>query len=130
MIKSMERACLLVAILCFMGFREVPLRRTLEENEVSVMLNQSLLLGPDPNFCSTSKRYAQETESKAFAMSSLMKRALVFFLLNYLMRLCTRIKLSGMHLFFMKALWFEDTNLDSLRASLLARTFENIFVTL
>jgi hypothetical protein len=78
---------------CFMGFPGVPLRRILEEDEANAMLNQSLHLGPNPNFYRTSRRYAQETESKAFAMSSLMKRALVFFLLNSLMRLCTRTKL-------------------------------------
>jgi hypothetical protein len=63
---------------CFIGFPGVAFRRTFEEDEAKVMLNQSLHLGPKSNFCTTSKRYTQDTESKVFAMSSLMKRAPVF----------------------------------------------------
>jgi hypothetical protein len=62
-----------------MGFPGVPFRRTLEVEEARVKLSHSLHFGPKPNLCSTSKRYAQDTELKAFVMSTLMKRACVFF---------------------------------------------------
>jgi hypothetical protein len=60
-----------------MGFPGVPFRRTLEVEEARVKLSHSLHFGPKPNLY-TSKRYAQDTELKAFVMSTLMKRACVF----------------------------------------------------
>jgi hypothetical protein len=54
--------------------------RILEEEEVKARLIQSLHLALQPNLSSTSSKYAHETESKAFAMSSLRKRVEIFFL--------------------------------------------------
>jgi hypothetical protein len=62
------------------GRPRIPFNRILEEEEVKVRLIQSLNLSPKPNLSSTSSKYAYETESKAFAMSSLRKRARIFFL--------------------------------------------------
>jgi hypothetical protein len=100
---EMESPCHML-LSCLRGFPGVPLRRILDEEVVKTMLIYSLHFGPNTNLSITSSRYAQETESKAFAMSSLTKRARVFFLWNSLIRLCTSTKLSWMHLFLMKAL--------------------------
>jgi hypothetical protein len=58
---------------CFIGQHGIPFRRILEDDETRVKLIQSIHRAPKPSFAKTSRRYAQENKSKAFAMSSLMK---------------------------------------------------------
>jgi hypothetical protein len=65
---------------CLIGRLEVPFKRILEEEEVKTRLIQSLHLVPKPNLFSTFSKYAHDTESKAFAISSLRKRVGIFFL--------------------------------------------------
>jgi hypothetical protein len=65
---------------CLIGRPEIPFKRILEEEEVKTRLIQSLNLAPKANLSNTSSKYAHETESKAFAMSSLRKRAGIFYL--------------------------------------------------
>jgi hypothetical protein len=65
---------------CLIGRPGIPFKRILEDDEARAKLIQSLHLAPKPSFSMTSRRYAQDNESKAFAMSSLMKSAGIFFL--------------------------------------------------
>jgi hypothetical protein len=70
---------------CLIGRPEIPFKRILEDEEERAKLIQSLHLVLKPSFSNTSNRYAYETESKDFAMSSLRKRVGTFFLCNSLM---------------------------------------------
>jgi hypothetical protein len=53
---------------CFMGFPGIPLRRILDEAVDKAKLIHSLHLVSKPRCSRTSRRYAQETESKALAI--------------------------------------------------------------
>jgi hypothetical protein len=57
----------------------MPFMRILEDEDDKAKLIQSLHLTPKPGYSKTSSRYAHETESKAFAMSSLINNTGVFF---------------------------------------------------
>jgi hypothetical protein len=65
---------------CLMGFLGIPLRRILDDVVDKAKVIHSRHPMPNPKISSTSRRYAHETESKALAMSNLMKNVFIFFL--------------------------------------------------
>lgn len=85
--------------------------------------SQSRHLGLKPLCSRSSNMYSHEIVSKAFEISSLKRRAGVFFRWYALARFLTNRKLSWMHLPFIKALCELDTKFSIWPDSLMANVF-------
>jgi hypothetical protein len=75
-------------------FSSLPFKKIRDEEEARIAKIQFLHFLPKPKASSTSKRYAQLTESKAFDMSNLMKRDGFLDLCGFWITLWTYKKLS------------------------------------
>ena len=93
------------------------------EEVTSKPLKRSRQRGPKPILASTSSRKGQETESKAFVMSSLRRILGYFWECKNLTVCCTNMKLSWIKRPLMKAVWLGETITLRRHANLLARIF-------
>jgi hypothetical protein len=100
-----------------------------EDTDERSNMIQSRHRAEKPKHCSSSSRYSQQTESKAFAKSSLSNSAGNFFLWRARAKFLTKRKLSCRQRVLMNALCASEIRPPISGVSRRANTLENSFAT-